>query len=180
MGIGKVKRAVFLDRDGVLNLVVRRGAGIASPRTLDEFQLTPGAADQVQRLKQAGFLTIVVTNQPDLSRGLLEPSHLERMHAHLSSCTRVDEILTCPHDDGDGCACRKPKPGLILDAAHRHGVDLGRSFMVGDSWKDMGAAKAAGVLGILIDTVYNQDVDCDCRVKSLQAACGYIISNQCG
>ncbi len=172
-----MKRAVFFDRDGTLNLLVPRADGSwASPRSLAEFHLVPGAEAQVARVREAGFVVLVATNQPDLARGLLAPAMLEAMHHRLQSLAPLDGILVCPHDDADDCPCRKPRPGLLTQAAERWGLDLAASFMVGDSWKDMEAARAAGVKDILIDAPYNQDVACTLRAESLESACDYILA----
>lgn len=170
-----MRRAVFLDRDGVLNQVVRRGEKIASPRTMDEFILAPGVGQQVSRLRQAGFLVLVATNQPDIARGKMDPAQLELMHRSLAQAAPVHEILVCPHDDADGCPCRKPLPGLLTEPADRLDLDLAASYMVGDSWKDMAAARAAGVTGLLLEAEYNQEVDCDLRLSDLAQACDYIL-----
>jgi D-glycero-D-manno-heptose 1,7-bisphosphate phosphatase len=171
-----MRRAVFLDRDGTLNLLVPRTDGtLASPRSLAEFKLSQGAAGQVARLKSAGFLAIVVTNQPDVARGFLSAPVLEVMHQALKKKVRLDGIMVCPHDDVDNCPCRKPRPGMLIQAAERWEIDLADSFMVGDSWKDMEAARAAGVKDILINAPYNQEVTCSLRADSLESACNYIL-----
>jgi len=172
-----VRRAVFLDRDGTLNHLVPRPDGSwASPRSLAEFKLTVGAARQVARLKSAGFLAIIATNQPDVARGVLPAQVLEAMHLELRKLAPVDGIMVCPHDDIDDCPCRKPRPGMLLQAAKRWELDLAGSFMVGDSWKDMEAARAAGVKDILINAAYNQEVTCSLRADSLESACNYILA----
>ena len=175
MGVGEIKRAVFLDRDGVLNHVVMRAGAPASPRRRAEFSLTPGAGEQVARLKAAGYLVIVVTNQPDLARGLLELGELEAMHLVLALQAGPDQIVFCPHDDQDQCACRKPKPGMLTQAAREHGLDLGASWLVGDGYKDMEAARAAGVRAVLISADYNGQVDAPWRVDSLAEAVDLIL-----
>ncbi len=136
--------AVLLDRDGVLVRLVWRAGRWVSPRQLAEFALLPGAAAAVTRLRAAGLPVIVVTNQPDLARGLLEMRTLAEMHRQLAAQLAVDAIYVCPHDDADGCACRKPRPGLLLAAARDFSLDLRRSFLVGDSWKDIAAGQAVG------------------------------------
>src|SRR5438270_832375 len=108
-----MKRAVFLDRDGVLNRTIDRGAAVpGSPRTLDELEIMPGAPLALQRLRQAGFLLICITNQPELARREVQPDVLAQMHAALRRDLPLDDVLTCPHDDAAGCQCRKPKAGL--------------------------------------------------------------------
>ena len=142
--------AVFLDRDGVLNkLVFREGRG-ASPRRFEDFELLPGAGGAVESIRRAGLLAVVVTNQPDLSRGALDPAELDRMHNFLQSTARVHAIYVCPHDGRDRCDCRKPKPGLLLHAAKDLAIELGRSYLVGDSWRDIEAGRAGGCVTLLV------------------------------
>ncbi|MCB2190879.1 MAG: HAD-IIIA family hydrolase [Deltaproteobacteria bacterium] len=175
MGVGEIKRAVFLDRDGVLNPVVMRGGSPASPRSRSEFSLVPGAGEQVARLRQAGYLVIVVTNQPDLARGLLAEDELAAMHQALAQEVGPDEIRFCPHDDHHQCACRKPKPGMLTQAAQEYGLDLAESWMVGDGYKDMQAARAAGVRAVLINADYNAQVEAAQRVAGLAQAVDLIL-----
>lgn len=172
-----MRRAVFLDRDGTLNLLVHRPDGAwASPRSLAEFKLIHGAARQVERIRKAGFMAILATNQPDVARGFLDAQVLEAMHGELTKQAPLDGIMVCSHDDADDCPCRKPRPGMLIQAAERWGLDLAESFMVGDSWKDMEAARAASVKDILINAPYNQEVTCSLRVESLESACNYILT----
>lgn len=140
----KKRPGVLFDRDGVLVRLVWRAGRWVSPRQLAEFALLPGAAAAVTRLRAAGLPVIVVTNQPDLARGDLESQTLAEMHRKLAAQLGVDAIYVCPHDDADGCACRKPRPGLLLAAARDFSLDLRRSFLVGDSWKDIAAGRAVG------------------------------------
>lgn len=172
-----MRRAVFLDRDGTLNhLVPRPDGALASPRNPSEFKLIEGAAGQVERIRRAGFLAILATNQPDVARGFLDAEVLAAMHAQLMKQAPLDGIMVCPHGDSDDCSCRKPRPGMLVQAAERWQLDLTGSFMVGDSWKDMEAARAAGVKDILINAPYNQEVTCSLRVESLESACNYILA----
>ncbi len=164
-----------MDRDGVLNAVVMRGGLPASPRSLSEFSLLPGVGEQVARLKQAGYTVIVVTNQPDVARGHLAEDELAAMHAELARRVPVDEIKVCPHGDRHGCGCRKPKPGMLTEAAARLGLDLGASWLVGDGFKDMGAAEAAGVKAILIEADYNSQVEAPYRAPDLASAIDHIL-----
>lgn len=136
--------AAFLDRDGVLVRLVRRDGRWVAPRRIEEFALLPGAAAAVEALRCAGLPVVVVTNQPDLARGTLSPAVLDEMHRRLAAQLALDAIYTCPHDDGDGCACRKPRPGLLVRASLELGIALGQSFLVGDSWRDIEAGHAAG------------------------------------
>jgi D-glycero-D-manno-heptose 1,7-bisphosphate phosphatase len=152
--IRKSRRAVFLDRDGVLNHALVRDGRPGSPSNLDEFVIVDEAVRCVDRLRQLGFLTIVVTNQPDVARGRQSASVVEAMHHRLRSALPLDDILVCLHDDRENCACRKPRPGLLLEAQQRHAVDLANSFLIGDRWKDVDAAHAAGCTAVLIDRCY--------------------------
>ncbi|MBV9782893.1 MAG: HAD family hydrolase [Acidisphaera sp.] len=165
-----MRPAVFLDRDGVLNTVIYRDGRPASPRGLEEFVLEPGAPEALARLRDAGWLLFVVTNQPDISRGLLQPSILAAMHRELARCLPLDEILACPHDDADGCTCRKPRPGMLLDLARRWRVSLDRSFMIGDQDRDMQCGRAAGCATIQLARPYNTGQGADHRVACLDAA----------
>lgn len=150
------KPAVFLDRDGVLNRVLIRDGLPFGPMTLADFVLVEGAAADVRRLKEAGYAVFVATNQPELARGRLAPAALEAMHAKLRAEVPVDAIYVCPHDDAQRCACRKPQPGLLLSAAREHGIDLARSYMVGDRWRDIEAGKAAGCRTVLVEMGYRE------------------------
>jgi D-glycero-D-manno-heptose 1,7-bisphosphate phosphatase len=145
-----MRRALFLDRDGVLNALVRRDGRWLSPLHFDEFALLPGVARAVRVLRKAGLVALVVTNQPELTRGRLHPVELGRMHAALGRAIELDGIYVCPHRDADRCACRKPLPGLLLSAARHWHISLRASFLVGDSPKDIAAGHAAGCRTILV------------------------------
>lgn len=164
-----LRPAVFLDRDGVLNEVVMRddGAVVGSPRSVEEFELVENAAHLVSRLHDAGFLVFVVTNQPDLSRGLLDPHISDSISEILLEEVGVDEVRVCPHDDQDHCGCRKPLPGMLYALAEGWGVDLEASYMVGDSWRDIDAGRAAGCRTILLRRSYNEGVSADLVVSDL-------------
>jgi len=174
------RKAVFLDRDGVLNRIVMRDGLPCSPRSLDEFELEEGATGVVDRLNREGFLTVVVTNQPDIARGKMKKGVLDTMTERLYKELHLDEVRVCCHDDGDLCHCRKPKPGMILDAVKKWDIGLDCSFIVGDSWKDMEAGRSAGCGTILLDRVYNQGVICDYRVTGLSEAVGVILGEGLG
>lgn len=177
----ELRRAVFFDRDGVLNRVVMRGGEggappvVGSPRALSEFELAEGAAEVVDRLRGAGFLVFVVTNQPDIARGLLDPAELTAMSARLRVEIGVDEVVACPHDDRDLCGCRKPKPGMLEELATRWGVSLGSSYMVGDTWRDMEAGRAAGCRTVLVRWPYNEGVAADVVVESVAAVADLLL-----
>jgi D-glycero-D-manno-heptose 1,7-bisphosphate phosphatase len=138
------RAAVFLDRDGVLNRSVTRNGAAHPPGSMDEFELLPGVREAVDQLKGADYLLVVVTNQPDIARGTQSAALVDAMNEVILRELGVDAVLMCPHDDIDNCACRKPKPGLLLQAMERFDIDRERSFMVGDRWRDVAAGKAAG------------------------------------
>jgi len=172
-----MKRAVFFDRDGVVNEPIVKDGKPFSPRQLHELHIMHDAEICLRRLREAGFLNIVVTNQPEISRGMLDKDVLDAMHERLQSTLPIDGVLVCPHDDKDNCPCRKPKPGMLLAAAHQWGLHLAASFMVGDRWKDIAAGREAGCCTVLIDYPYNSDVQSDHRAKSLTEATEFILSN---
>jgi D-glycero-D-manno-heptose 1,7-bisphosphate phosphatase len=167
--------AVFLDRDGVLNEVLFRDGLPVSPRTVAEFRPAAGVREAVERLRAAGFLALVVTNQPDVARGLIAPAEFDGIMKALRAAAPVDDVAFCPHDDGSSCHCRKPKPGMVTDLAARHDVDLARSVLVGDTWKDMEAGKRAGVTTILLRRPYNGNATGDLVVDTLDEAVRHIL-----
>jgi len=148
--------AVFLDRDGVLNRSMIRDRRPYAPTCMEEFVLLPGVVEGTQLLKKKGFLLIVVTNQPDVGKGTIRREVVEEMHKKLQELLPVDEIKACYHVDSDQCECRKPKPGMLIDAASKWSIDLSHSFMVGDRWRDISAGKAAGCKTILIRSDYQE------------------------
>jgi D-glycero-D-manno-heptose 1,7-bisphosphate phosphatase len=154
------KRAVFLDRDGVLNPPVIRDGRPFPPSSAEEFELYPDAADGCLQLKKAGFLLVVVTNQPDVGRGTQTREAIEAMHAKLRAAIPfLDSIEVCFHAGaahGEPCDCRKPKPGMLLRAAAAHAIDLRKSFLIGDRWRDVDCAHAAGCRAIFVDHGYNE------------------------
>jgi D-glycero-D-manno-heptose 1,7-bisphosphate phosphatase len=152
-----MRSAVFLDRDGVINANLKRDGRPVAPTTLAEFELLPGVVESVQRLKERGYLIIVITNQPDVADGRTARSTVDAMHDLIRSKLAVDDIKVCFHNDTAGCACRKPKPGMILAAAAEHGIDLARSYVVGDRWRDIAAGRAAGCMTFFVDYGYKQD-----------------------
>jgi D-glycero-D-manno-heptose 1,7-bisphosphate phosphatase len=153
MGVGALK-AVFLDRDGVLNRAILRHGKPYPPATLEELEILPGVPQALAELKECGFLLLVVTNQPDVARGTQKRSTVETIHAALAKKLPIDSFFVCYHDDPENCECRKPKPGLLLEAAARYGLDLSLSFLIGDRWRDIDAGHAAGCRTVLIDGGY--------------------------
>jgi len=149
-------KAVFLDRDGVLNEPFVRDGVPRPPRGVEELVICPEVPGALALLKEAGYLLIVVTNQPDIARGTVTRASVNAINEALAAALPIDEFVMCAHDNADQCPCRKPKPGMVLDAAARHGVDLARSFLVGDRWRDIDCGAAAGVRTILIDRGYDE------------------------
>jgi D-glycero-D-manno-heptose 1,7-bisphosphate phosphatase len=171
-------RAVFLDRDGVLVRALSGDGAPRSARTLDELELLPDAEEACAVLKQAGFALVVVTNQPEIARGTLNAETVTRQNDVLRAALPLDEIVVCPHDDEGGCDCRKPKPGMLLDAAARLGLDLATSFMVGDRWRDVEAGRRAGCRVILVDRGLDEEQgpEPDAVVPSLEDAARWILA----
>lgn len=169
--------AVFLDRDGVVNRAIVRDGKPFSPMQVCEFRVLPGVVETCDRLAAAGLPIVVVTNQPEVARGRLSIDALDDMHAELWRSLPITEIIVCPHDNKDMCSCRKPLPGMILDAAQRHNIDLSRSVMVGDRASDIRAGKAAGCMTIRIGSGYRDEdeVTADGHANSLQDACPLIL-----
>ena len=173
-------RAVFLDRDGVINRAVVRSGKPYPPASLDELEIINGVPEALRDLHKAGFKLIVVTNQPDVGRGTTSLETVEAIHAHMKKTLALDEIRACYHSGHEGCHCRKPKPGMLLDAADAHGIDLSKSFMVGDRWRDVDAGHAAGCQAIFIDEGYDEQAPQNQPVficASLNEAAQWIIDN---
>jgi D-glycero-D-manno-heptose 1,7-bisphosphate phosphatase len=171
-------RAVFLDRDGVL---VRAPVVDGSPqsiRRVAELELEHGAVEACDALRAAGFLLVVVTNQPDVARGIVSREIVDEVHARLAELLPLDDIRVCPHDDADGCSCRKPKPGMLLAAGIEHDIALAESFLVGDRWRDVEAGRAAGCACVFLDRDYSEPMQArpDVAVTDLAAAVSWILS----
>lgn len=175
-----VTRAVFLDRDGVISANVQRDGRPVAPTSMADFRILPGVEEATRRLKELGFVLIVVTNQPDISTGRSTMATLDRMHDEMRRRLPLDEIKVCIHVDADGCHCRKPKPGMLLGAARERGIDLTRSIMIGDRWRDIEAGQAAGCSTILIDGESDQEKPSTPHkiVRSLPEAVAYIIGHE--
>lgn len=139
-----LQRAFFLDRDGVLNRSIIKNGLPFSPRAVEEVDILENVLEAVEILKALDFVPVVITNQPDLSRGKLTIQELEHIHSFLEAEIGIQYFYVCPHDDSFFCSCRKPKPGLIIQASNDLGIDVSRSFLVGDRWKDISAGQAAG------------------------------------
>ena len=172
-------RAVFLDRDGVLNEPVIREGRPYPPSKLEDLKIYPAASAALARLKHAGFVLLVVTNQPDVVRGTQARQTVEEMNAKIGAILPVDGFFVCWHDNADNCDCRKPKPGLLLSAAAQHQIDLQSSFLIGDRWRDIDAGAAVGCRTVLVDHDYRERLPKhapDFRANSLQQAVDWIIA----
>jgi D-glycero-D-manno-heptose 1,7-bisphosphate phosphatase len=174
------RRAVFLDRDGVLNRPIIRDGTPYPPASLGEIEILPDAGPALGDLKEFGFLLLVVSNQPDVARGTQKKAVVEAINSVLKSALPLDDFFVCYHDDGDRCECRKPLPGLLFQAAKRYSIDLPSSFLVGDRWRDIDAGSSAGCKTILIDYGYRErppSKDPDARVPSLRAAADWVLNH---
>jgi D-glycero-D-manno-heptose 1,7-bisphosphate phosphatase len=173
------RRAVFLDRDGVLNRAVVRDGRPYPPATVEEFEILPGAAEAARKLRDAGFLLIGATNQPDVARGTQRREVVEAMNARLLAAMPIAEIRVC-YEDGDDSPRRKPNPGLLLEAAEAHAIDLSASYMVGDRWRDVEAGRRAGCRTVFIDRGYRErrpDPPADHDAADLSEAAEWILSD---
>lgn len=165
-----MRSAVFFERDGILNLVVSGPRHQITPLTLDEFHPNPGADGPLRELKAAGFFLLATTNQPGLSRGYQSRREIDRMHVLLRERFHLNEILVCPHDEMDACPCRKPKAGLLLEAAFKWHLDIERCFVISDKWQDAQAAHLAGCTSLLIKSRWTGSGHHDFLVPDLAAA----------
>lgn len=174
-----MRRAVFLDRDGVVNRAVLRDGKPYPPSTLADLRLLPGVREACRMLREAGFALILITNQPDIARGTANASEVGEMHSRLRRFLQLDDVRVCPHDDDARCDCRKPKPGLLLEAAQTLGIDLASSFVVGDRWRDVEAGQRAGCQTLFVDYGYRerQPDGPFTRVRSLLEAANWILRN---
>jgi D-glycero-D-manno-heptose 1,7-bisphosphate phosphatase len=178
MGVDTLmRRAVFLDRDGVLNRTTVRDGVPYPPASAEELELLGGVAEALALLARHDLLLVVVTNQPDVARGTQTCAAVERINRRLIEQLPLHAIFTCYHDNADGCDCRKPRPGMLMAAARAHQIDLRGSFMVGDRWSDVAAGQAAGCRTFLLDQPYSQRQRCapDYAVASLLEAAHQIV-----
>jgi D-glycero-D-manno-heptose 1,7-bisphosphate phosphatase len=167
--------AIFLDRDGVLNKVVWRDGKAASPRTLQELHIEDEAEPVLARLRAAGFRLFAVTNQPDVARGLMSASTLEAINRRLLEILPLEAVRACLHDNADGCACRKPRPGLVLALAEDYRLDLRASWMIGDQDRDIACGRDAGLRTVLLRRSYSGSAAADHVVASLSDAADVIL-----
>ncbi len=183
MGVGRqikgLRRAVFLDRDGVINRAIVRDGKPFPPVAVAELEIPPEVAPALARLRERGFLLLVATNQPDVARGELDRATVDAINSELARALPLDDVLVCFHDDADRCECRKPLPGLLLRAAERYAIDLRASFLIGDRWRDIAAGQRAGVRTVFIDYHYDErrpEPAADATVDDLAAAVDWIES----
>ncbi|HLK19264.1 MAG TPA: HAD family hydrolase [Bryobacteraceae bacterium] len=171
-----MRRAVFLDRDGVLNRAVLREGKPHPPATLAELRVLAGVREACRKLRDAGFALILITNQPDIARGATSAAQVSEINTRLQRYLELDDIRVCPHDDDARCACRKPRPGLLLDAAQRWNIDLRNSYVVGDRWRDVEAGHRAGCQAVFVDHGYRerQPDGPYLKVRSLREAANWI------
>ena len=172
-----MRTAVFLDRDGVLNRARVVDGVPRAAATVEELEILEEAREGCEALRKAGFMLICVTNQPEIARGGVDPGQVGAINETLARELGLDEVVVCPHDDADDCDCRKPKPGMILDAASRHDIDLTRSFTVGDRWRDVEAGRAAGTRVVFVDHGYSEALRSapDVVVRDLAEAAAWIV-----
>lgn len=147
-----MKQGVFIERDGILNRTRVEGRQQLAPLALEDYRPHIEIAPLLNELRAAGLILIVTTNQPALSRGLLSRRELDRMHDNLRRTFPLDDILVCPHEEMDGCSCRKPKPGLLVEGCFKWRLDMSRSFVISDKWQDAEAARRAGLTSLLLDS----------------------------
>lgn len=170
-----------MDRDGVLVMEMTREGKSYTPLSLEELEMEPKVREVAEILHEKGFLIFVVTNQPDIARGKLDPLILGKMHKRLSEAMGGKNILNgiyiCPHDNQDACDCRKPKPGMLLRAASEWNLDLEKSFIIGDHARDVGAGKAAGCRTVLIRKGYNRGIEADEIACDLEDAVRKVIGH---
>jgi D-glycero-D-manno-heptose 1,7-bisphosphate phosphatase len=149
-----MRRAVFLDRDGVLNRVKLLNGLPKPPTTIHEIIILEGVCQAVDIILNKGFVPVIITNQPDVARGKISQSEVDSINSQIQTMTNIDFVYTCFHDDADLCYCRKPSPGLIYQAANELNLDIKGSFLVGDRWRDIQAGQVAGCQNFFIDNLY--------------------------
>ena len=173
--------AVFLDRDGIINRAIVRDGKPYPPVRMQDFEILPGSVTALSQLADFGYTLIGITNQPDVARGTQSREMVESFNALIQSKLPVREIFVCYHDNADDCNCRKPRPGLILQAAQKYQLDLSNSWMVGDRWKDIAAGQAAGLKTIFVDYHYSETfegVPADFTVDSISSFADIILKGQ--
>jgi D-glycero-D-manno-heptose 1,7-bisphosphate phosphatase len=176
MGTINMKRAVFVERDGILNEVRPGPKNQIAPLTMEEFKVNKVAEPCLRKLKAAGFVLIVTTNQPGLSRGYQSRRELDRMHDVIKGGFPLDDIMVCPHDEADHCPCRKPRPGLLIEAAFKWHLNLDHSYVISDKWQDAEAARTAGCTSLLLKSPWVGNVHHDFVLPDLDAIAEKILT----
>lgn len=171
-----MKKAVFIERDGILNEVKAGPKHQIAPLTLEELTVNKKAEPALRKLKAAGFVLIVTTSQPGLSRGYQSRRELDRMHEVIRKCFPLDDLMVCPHDDSDHCPCRKPRPGLLIEAAFKWHLNLDHSFVVSDKWQDAEAARTAGCTSLLLQSPWVGNVHHDFVLPDLDTIAEKILT----
>ena len=151
-----MKRAIFVDRDGILNAAVVRNGLPHPPASLTELRFLPGVRERLKELKELDMVVVCVTNQPDVARRTVSRAAVDEINERVCTEMPLDDLLVCFHDDVDNCACRKPRAGLLLRAASQFGIDLGSSYMIGDRWKDIACGAVAGCTTVFVDYGYSE------------------------
>ena len=175
------RRGIFLDRDGVLNEALERNGKPHPPASRADVRLVPGALEAVASLREAGFVTVCVTNQPDVARGTLPLETAHDINTWVRSASGIDDLIACYHDDVAGCLCRKPRPGMLVEGAVRWEIDLASSYMVGDRWRDIEAGQAAGCRTVLIDRKWAErrsEREADAVVRTVSDAITWILADR--
>ena len=162
-----LNKAIFFDRDGVLNKLVKRDGGYFSPLYFKNFEINHEVKSIMNTLKSLNYLNIVISNQPDIARNKMKKSELEMMTDYLKRKTYIDDIFYCMHDDDSNCLCRKPKTGLFLEAKTKWNIDFNKSFFVGDTWRDLDAGKNIAIKTIILENNCNYSLKCDIKIKKL-------------
>lgn len=171
--------AVFLDRDGIINEPIIRDGLPFSPMDVDEFYFTSEIVPLTKKIKDRGFSIFVISNQPEVARGNLSTEMLAKMNILMMKKLPIKDFIICTHDDADQCSCRKPRPGSIISLSEKYGINLRKSFMIGDRWKDVEAGKSAGCRTIFLDRGYSEPINCrpDHIVGSLLSCESFILGD---
>ena len=172
---------MFLDRDGILNEALERNGKPYPPASPADVRLVPGALEAVRLLRESGFVTVCVTNQPDVARGTLPLKTAQDINARVRIASGIDDLVACYHDDADDCACRKPRPGMLIERAARWKLNLSASYMVGDRWRDIEAGQAAGCRTVLVDRRWAErqsEREADAVVATVSEAIAWILADR--
>lgn len=172
-----MRKAIFLDRDGVINKAIVINGKPFPPHNLNDVKILKEVKKSMDLLKASNWMIIVITNQPDVSRGITSRYKVEKINSYLKHKLPIDEIYTCYHDDKENCKCRKPKPGALKLAAKNNNIDLDKSYMIGDRRGDIEAGNVAGCKTFFIDYNYDEikPLDFTFQVKSLKEATDIIL-----